>query len=184
MLQDQLEATAGMRPLVERDLDDLAEPFVGRVRAIVLQRRDDRPGLGDGAEVRPGGHDVARPQQAAADGADRLDHAVQGQGADAEAAGHAADGPAVLAVDHDLPFAVQLRQPRAALYRDGVAQPPLGRVAVLQGLRVEEVPVRMLHRTEGTSFITPIGSAYYIFKTMVVLLVGQFRPRVGERAEP
>jgi glycosyltransferase involved in cell wall biosynthesis len=55
--------------------------------------------------------------------------------------------------------------------------------AVLQGLRVEEAPVRMLHRAEGRSFITPLGSAYYIFKTLIVLLVGQFRPRVGERAE-
>ena len=50
--------------------------------------------------------------------------------------------------------------------------------AVLQGLRVEEVPVRMLTRNEGNSFLTPLRSAYYIFKTLVVLLVGQFRPRV------
>ncbi|MEK6278352.1 MAG: glycosyltransferase family 2 protein [Actinomycetota bacterium] len=55
--------------------------------------------------------------------------------------------------------------------------------AVLQGLRVEELPVRMLHRTEGRSFLTPLGSAYYIFKTLIVLLVGQFRPKVGERVE-
>jgi glycosyltransferase involved in cell wall biosynthesis len=52
--------------------------------------------------------------------------------------------------------------------------------AVLQGLRVEEVPVRMLSRTEGASFLTPLRSAYYIFKTLVVLLVGQFRPRMRE----
>jgi glycosyltransferase involved in cell wall biosynthesis len=52
--------------------------------------------------------------------------------------------------------------------------------AVLQGLRVEEVPVRMLTRAEGNSFLTPLRSAYYIFKTLVVLLVGQFRPRVRE----
>jgi glycosyltransferase involved in cell wall biosynthesis len=50
--------------------------------------------------------------------------------------------------------------------------------AVLQGLRVEELPVRMLARAEGRSFLTPVQSAYYIFKTLVVLLVGQFRPRV------
>jgi glycosyltransferase involved in cell wall biosynthesis len=55
--------------------------------------------------------------------------------------------------------------------------------AVLQGLRVEELPVRMLSRAEGRSFLTPIRSAYYIFKTLVVLFVGQFRPRVGERLE-
>jgi glycosyltransferase involved in cell wall biosynthesis len=52
--------------------------------------------------------------------------------------------------------------------------------AVLQGLRVEEVPVRMLSRAEGRSFLTPVRSAYYIFKTLIVLLVGQFRPRVRE----
>ena len=52
--------------------------------------------------------------------------------------------------------------------------------AVLQGLAVEELPVRMLSRVEGRSFLTPIRSAFYIFKTLVVLLVGQFRPRVRE----
>jgi glycosyltransferase involved in cell wall biosynthesis len=53
--------------------------------------------------------------------------------------------------------------------------------AVLQGLRVEELPVRMLSRAEGRSFLTPLRSAFYIFKTLVVLLVGQFRPRVREQ---
>jgi glycosyltransferase involved in cell wall biosynthesis len=52
--------------------------------------------------------------------------------------------------------------------------------AVLQGLRVEELQVRMLSRAEGRSFLTPLRSAFYIFKTLVVLLVGQFRPRVRE----
>jgi glycosyltransferase involved in cell wall biosynthesis len=52
--------------------------------------------------------------------------------------------------------------------------------AVLQGLRVEELPVRMLSRSEGRSFLTPLRSAFYIFKTLVVLLVGQFRPRMRE----
>lgn len=52
--------------------------------------------------------------------------------------------------------------------------------AVLQGLQVEELPVRMLSRSEGRSFLTPVRSAYYIFKTLVVLLVGQFRPKVRE----
>ncbi|HXS46532.1 MAG TPA: glycosyltransferase family 2 protein [Solirubrobacterales bacterium] len=50
-------------------------------------------------------------------------------------------------------------------------------LAVRQGLRVEEVPVRMLERTGGTSFLTPVRSAFFIFKGMIVLLVGQFRPR-------
>jgi glycosyltransferase involved in cell wall biosynthesis len=57
-------------------------------------------------------------------------------------------------------------------------------LAVRQGLRVEEVPVRMLERAGGTSFLTPLRSAFFIFKGMIVLLVGQFRPRQGEaRAE-
>ncbi len=53
-------------------------------------------------------------------------------------------------------------------------------LAVRQGLRVEEVPVRMLERTGGTSFLTPVRSAFFIFKGVVVLLVGQFRPRQAE----
>jgi glycosyltransferase involved in cell wall biosynthesis len=54
-------------------------------------------------------------------------------------------------------------------------------LAVRQGLRVKEVPVRMLERAEGSSFLTPLKSAFFIFKGMIVLLVGQFRPR---RPEP
>jgi glycosyltransferase involved in cell wall biosynthesis len=50
-------------------------------------------------------------------------------------------------------------------------------LAVREGLRVEEVPVRMLERTGGSSFLTPVRSAFFIFKGVVVLLVGQFRPR-------
>jgi glycosyltransferase involved in cell wall biosynthesis len=50
-------------------------------------------------------------------------------------------------------------------------------LAVRQGLRVEELPVRMLERTGGSSFLTPLRSAFFIFKGVVVLLVGQFRPR-------
>jgi hypothetical protein len=50
-------------------------------------------------------------------------------------------------------------------------------LAVRQGLRVEEVPVRMLERAGGTSFLTPVRSAFFIFKGVVVLLVGQFKPR-------
>jgi glycosyltransferase involved in cell wall biosynthesis len=50
-------------------------------------------------------------------------------------------------------------------------------LAVRQGLQVEEVPVRMLERAGGTSFLTPLRSAFFIFKGMIVLLVGQFRPR-------
>jgi glycosyltransferase involved in cell wall biosynthesis len=50
-------------------------------------------------------------------------------------------------------------------------------LAVRQGLRVEEVPVRMLERAGGSSFLTPLRSAFFIFKGVVVLLVGQFRPK-------
>ncbi|HXV05358.1 MAG TPA: glycosyltransferase family 2 protein [Solirubrobacterales bacterium] len=50
-------------------------------------------------------------------------------------------------------------------------------LAVREGLRVEEVPVRMLERVGGSSFLTPLRSAFFIFKGLVVLLVGQFRPR-------
>ena len=52
-------------------------------------------------------------------------------------------------------------------------------LAVRQGLRVEEVPVRMLERAGGSSFLTPLRSAFFIFKGVIVLLVGQFRPRRG-----
>ena len=53
-------------------------------------------------------------------------------------------------------------------------------LAVREGLRVEEVPVRMLERVGGSSFLTPLRSAFFIFKSIVVLLVGQFRPRHAE----
>ncbi len=53
-------------------------------------------------------------------------------------------------------------------------------LAVREGLRVEEVPVRMLERAGGSSFLTPVRSAFFIFKGLVVLLVGQFRPRQAE----
>jgi glycosyltransferase involved in cell wall biosynthesis len=55
-------------------------------------------------------------------------------------------------------------------------------LAVRQGLRVEELPVRMLERAGGASFLTPLRSAFFIFKGMIVLLVGQFRPRRQEAA--
>jgi glycosyltransferase involved in cell wall biosynthesis len=56
-------------------------------------------------------------------------------------------------------------------------------LAVRQGLRVEEVPVRMLERAGGSSFLTPLRSAFFIFKGMIVLVVGQFRPRRYEPSE-
>src|SRR4029079_10697727 len=53
-------------------------------------------------------------------------------------------------------------------------------LAVRQGLRVEEVPVRMRERAGGSSFLTPLRSAFFIFKGLIVLLVGMFRPRQVE----
>jgi glycosyltransferase involved in cell wall biosynthesis len=50
-------------------------------------------------------------------------------------------------------------------------------LAVRQGLRVEEVPVRMLERAGGSSFLTPLRSTFFIFKGLIVLIVGMFRPR-------
>lgn len=51
--------------------------------------------------------------------------------------------------------------------------------AVREGLRVKELPVRMLPRVGGRSFLTPLKSAFFIFKGLLVLAVGQFRPRSG-----
>ena len=56
-------------------------------------------------------------------------------------------------------------------------------LAVRLGLRVKEVPVRMLERSGGSSFLTPLRSAFFIFKSLIVLLVGQFRPRDSERGK-
>lgn len=53
--------------------------------------------------------------------------------------------------------------------------------AVRAGLVVREVPVHMLAREHGHSFIGPLTSAYYIFKTLIVLLIGQLRPRQVEQ---
>ena len=52
-------------------------------------------------------------------------------------------------------------------------------LAVRQGLRVEEVPVRMLERAGGTSFLTPLRSAFFIFKGLIVLLVGPVPAAAG-----
>jgi len=49
--------------------------------------------------------------------------------------------------------------------------------AVRSGLTVVELPVTMRSRRHGSSFLTPVGSAFYLFKTLIVLLIGQLRPR-------
>jgi glycosyltransferase involved in cell wall biosynthesis len=55
--------------------------------------------------------------------------------------------------------------------------------AVRQGLRVEEVQVRMLPRTGGRTFLTPLKSAFFIFKSLIALIVGQFRPKSAESGD-
>jgi glycosyltransferase involved in cell wall biosynthesis len=49
-----------------------------------------------------------------------------------------------------------------------------------QGLRIGEVPVRMLPRASGHSFLGPLKSAFFVFKGLLVLAVGHFRPPVPE----
>jgi glycosyltransferase involved in cell wall biosynthesis len=65
----------------------------------------------------------------------------------------------------------------SASYSPDFAEIESLQLAVRQGLRVEEVPVRMLERSGGSSFLTPLRSAFFIFKGVVVLIVGMFRPR-------
>ena len=48
--------------------------------------------------------------------------------------------------------------------------------AVRAGLTVVEIPVTMEPRRTGSSFITPVVSLFYIFKTVIVLLVNHLRP--------
>jgi hypothetical protein len=47
--------------------------------------------------------------------------------------------------------------------------------AVRGGLRVEEIPVEMVSRKHGVSFLTPVSSFIYIIHTLIVLFVGQIR---------
>lgn len=47
--------------------------------------------------------------------------------------------------------------------------------AVRGGLRVEELPVEMVSRSHGVSFLTPARSFIYIIHTLIVLFVGQIR---------
>ena len=65
----------------------------------------------------------------------------------------------------------------AARYSSEFAEVESLQQAVRAGLTVKEIHVNMLPRTEGKSFITPVGSAFYLFKTLIVLLVGQLRPK-------
>jgi glycosyltransferase involved in cell wall biosynthesis len=75
-----------------------------------------------------------------------------------------------------------------ALFADSYS-PDFGEIESLQlalreGLTVEEMQVRFLPREGGTSFLTPLRSAFFIFKNVIVLLVGQFKPRTGGVRSP
>jgi len=52
--------------------------------------------------------------------------------------------------------------------------------AARQGLRIRELGVTMRPRAGGTSSITPLRSAYFIFKSVIVCSVGALRRRVKE----
>jgi len=73
MVEHQVEPPTRVDPLVEGDLDDLAEPLVVLGGPVGLDGGDDRLLLGDGAEVGPGGADLAGVEKPPADVADRLD---------------------------------------------------------------------------------------------------------------
>jgi glycosyltransferase involved in cell wall biosynthesis len=75
-----------------------------------------------------------------------------------------------------------------ALFADSYS-PDFGEIESLQlalreGLKVEEMQARFLPREGGSSFLTPLRSAFFIFKNVIVLLVGQFKPRTrGVRSQ-
>ena len=76
VLQDQLESPPRVDAVVERDLDDRAQPLAVPsipVGPIVDDRTSDRLVLADDAIIRPGRRDVAGRQVLRADQADRLD---------------------------------------------------------------------------------------------------------------
>jgi hypothetical protein len=51
------------------------------------------------------------------------------------------------------------------------------------GLRIREVPVHMLPRVAGKTKITPVKSAFFIFKAMMVLGVGSLRAHLPPPGE-
>jgi glycosyltransferase involved in cell wall biosynthesis len=59
-------------------------------------------------------------------------------------------------------------------------QPDFGEIEALQtalseGLAVEEVPVVMLERRQGASYLTAVPSFLFLFKSMILIAVGRFR---------
>ena len=73
MIEDELVTAADVRPLIERDLDDLADPFGVIARRVALERGRHGFGLGDGTEIGPGRGDLAGLEQFRPDPADGLD---------------------------------------------------------------------------------------------------------------
>ena len=61
-------------------------------------------------------------------------------------------------------------------------QPDFGEIEALQtalteGLTVEEVPVVMIERETGASYLTAFHSFMFMFKSMILITVGRFRRR-------
>jgi glycosyltransferase involved in cell wall biosynthesis len=52
--------------------------------------------------------------------------------------------------------------------------------AVRQGVKIAEIPVTMLPRAAGKTKITPLKSAFFVFKGLMVLGIGSFRSRHTE----
>jgi glycosyltransferase involved in cell wall biosynthesis len=55
--------------------------------------------------------------------------------------------------------------------------------AARAGLRIHELPVTMLPRTAGKTKVTPVKSAFFVFKALVVLAVGSLRAHLPEYDE-
>jgi len=53
-----------------------------------------------------------------------------------------------------------------------------------QGLRLMEITVTMRPRLAGKSSITPLKSAYFIFKALIICSVGSLRAKEDELADP
>ena len=59
-------------------------------------------------------------------------------------------------------------------------QPDFGEIEALQtalteGLAVKEVPVVMIERESGASYLTAFHSFMFMFKSMILIAVGRFR---------
>ena len=68
----------------------------------------------------------------------------------------------------------------AARYQPDFAELESLQRAVRHGLRIKELQVTMLPRAAGTSKITPLASAFFIFKGLLVVGLGSMRRREQE----